>query len=536
MSTFTSPPSLDLDPRDAKSLALKGASDINLPKLKYWNYGPCTHHQTPQVSCEFRKCGGDFFSHQRVGVTWLYLRGSGLLADLPGVGKTSQVLGLAALLKERGELDHRMLIVCQTAAVLQWLAEAQRWIPNIKSDAVYAGLNKKQRIQKYVQDWDLMVVGAHMLLQDWKQLEQLDVRTLIIDDVDPLLNHDTQTHQRLVSLSGNAERCVVMNGTSIQTKLQQLHAALMPCGGIDVFGSLSQFEHRYVRKERVRELTASGRVVVKDRDAGYRNGEELKKKLAPLFLRRRYEDLNDIRMPTLMPPTHVWLDLHPAQAKKYKELQEGVLRLKRDGVEKVKHAQALARVTYGQQICAGLPALGEEDGAEASVKLDWLVKQVTEAWPDRKVVAFIKNLGMVRAAEARFTNRGIGVAKIWGQETSAAKRQAETLRFWEDPNCRVMLGTASIERSLNFQNANILVNVDSHLNPARMAQLAGRIRRAGSRHDHVWVFNLFCNNTQESRYLDVLQRRQAVADYAWEEQSELYDALSPMELLNLITP
>lgn len=530
-------PTTEVDLRIQRAEAVKRADDISLPRLKFWNYSACAAHgPEPKVDCEYRACGGELFSHQRVGVMWLYLRKSGLLADLPGCGKTNQTLGLAALMKERGELTNRMLIVCQTPAVLQWLAEAQRWVPKLRTDAVYSGLSKPKRVQKYVQDFDLMIIGYHMLLQDWKMLEKLEIGTLIIDDVDPLLNHETQTHERLVALSRNTERCVVMNATAIQTKLQQVHAALLPAGGFDVFGSLTQFEHRFVRKDVTREVTPSGRVITKAVDAGYRNGEELKRKLGPLFLRRKYEDLTDIRMPTLMPPKHVWLDMHPEQRKKYTELQQGVLRLKKDGVEKIKHAQALAKVTYGQQICAGLPALGEEDGKQASVKLDWLVQAVTQAWPDRKVVAFIKNLGMVRAAEARLNARGVGTAKIWGPDASATHRAGEIQRFWKDPDCRVLLGTSSIERSLNLQNANILVNVDTILNPARMSQLAGRIRRAGSTHEHIWIFNLFCRDSQEERYLDVLQRRQAVADYTWDEQSEMYEALSPIELLSLITP
>lgn len=524
------------DLRIERAQAVKAADDVNLPPLKYWNVDPCPHHEEPKVDCEYRACGGELFSHQRVGVMWLYLKKSGLLADLPGVGKTNQILGLAALLKERGELTNRMLLVVQTPSVLQWFMEAQRWVPKLRTQVVYSGLNKAKRIERYVQDFDLLIVGSHMMLQDWEMLEKLEFETLVIDDVDALLNHETKTHSRLVSLAQGTDRCIVLNATAIQTRLQQVHAALLPAGGFDVFGSLSQFEHRFVRTETTRELTSSGRVVTRTQDVGYRNGAELKRKLSPLFLRRRYEDLSDIRMPTLMPPKHVWLDLHPAQRKKYKELQEGVLRLKKDGVEKVKHAQALAKVTYGQQICAGLPALGEDDGKEASIKLDWLVQAVTEAWPDRKVVAFIKNIGMVKAAEARLVNKGVGVAKIWGPEPSAAKREQEKQRFWSDPECRVLLGTSSIERSLNLQNANILVNVDTILNPARMSQLAGRIRRAGSKHEHIWVFNLFASDTQEDRYLSVLQKRQAVADFTWSEQSELYEALSPMELLSLITP
>lgn len=526
----------DRDLRTERAEAVKRAADIALPELKYWNSSPCAMHEEPKVDCEYRACGGELFSHQRVGVMWLYLRQSGLLADLPGVGKTNQVLGLAALLKERGELTKRMLIVCQTPAVLQWLAEAQRWVPKLRSDAVYTGLTKKHRIAKYVQDWDLMIIGYHMLLQDWKMLEKFEVGCLVIDDVDPLLNHETRTHQTLVTLSQNADRCIVMNATSIQTRLEQVHAALLPAGGFDTFGSLSQFERRYVRKEYSREMTKSGRVYTREITTGYKNGEELRAKLGPLVLRRRYEDLTDVRMPTLMPPEYVWLEMHPEQKKRYAELQEGVLRLKTEEGEKVKHAQALAKVTYGQQICAGLPALGEVDGPQASVKLDWLQHQVTNAWEGRKVVAFIKNIGLVEAAQQRFAKLGIDTATIWGRDANAQRRAAEIQRFWKDPSCRVLLGTSAIERSLNLQNANILVNVDTLLNPARMAQIAGRIRRAGSQHQHIWVFSLFCRDTQEDRYLDVLQRRQAMADYTWGEQSELYESLSPLELLSLITP
>lgn len=525
-----------LSPRLQRAEQVKQADDIAFPPLKYWNDSPCAAHATPQVDCEYRACGGELFSHQRVGVMWLYLRQKGLLADLPGVGKTNQILGLAALLKERGELVNRMLIICNTPSALQWFMEAQRWVPQIKTQVVFSGLNKQKRIERYVQDFDVLIIGQHMMLQDFEILEKLDFETLVVDDVDALLNHETQTHQRIVSLSTGCKRAIIMNATAIQTKLQQVHAALMPAGGLDVFGSLGQFERRYVRQETERRMGPSGRVSMHKVDAGYKNGEELRSKLGPLFLRRRYEDLSDVRMPTLMPPKHVWLDMHPEQRKKYDELKAGILRLKKDGVEKVKHAEALAKVTYGQQICAGLPALGEEDHKQASVKLDWLVHQVTEAWPDRKVVVFIKNLGMIAAAEQRLLKKGVGVAKIWGKEASATHRAAEIARFWKDTSCRVLLGTSSIERSLNLQNANILVNVDTMLNPARMHQVAGRVRRAGSKHQHVWVFNLFVRDTQEDRYLDVLQRRQAVADYTWGESSELYESLSPVELLSLISP
>lgn len=526
-----------MDPRRERALALKEASDVRLPRLKYWSYDACAAHApTPKPDCEFRACGGELFAHQRVGVMWLYLCKKGLLGDLPGLGKTGQTLFLTALLKERGELTDRMVVICQTPSALQWFAEAQRWTPKLQTEVIYAGMTKAARVERYVKNWDLLIIGWHMVLKDWQMLERFGVKNWAIDDVDPLLNHDTKAHQRIVNLTQDAERVVVMHGTSIQTKLQQLHAALLPAGGFETFGTLGQFEARYVRKEYSREITRSGRVFTREITTGYRHGEELKKKLSPLVLRRTYDDLTDLRMPTLMPPETVWLDLHQPQRERYTELQAGVIRLKRDEGETIKHAAALARVSYGQAICSGLPAIGDPDSKFGSVKLDWVMQQVTGPWEDRKVVCFIKNIGLVKAAQQRLTNAAIGFATVWGQDASAKSRDSEIGRFWTDPNCRVLLGTSSIERSLNLQVANILVNVDTLYNPSRMQQLAGRVRRAGSAHQHVWVFTLLTRDTQEERLMPVLERRQAVADYVWSDTNDLFQPLSPIELLSLISP
>lgn len=524
------------DRLEATLLSIKSAKDVNLPELRYWNTSPCPAHDAPKPDCEFQECGGPLFAHQRVGLTWLYLRKKGVLGDLPGLGKTNQILSLAALMKESGELDRsRFIIICQTPSVLQWLREARRWVPEIRAAAVPSKTPKPLREEIYGQDWEILVIGAHMAVRDASLLAKLGVRSFAIDDVDPLLNHSNRTHQKLVELTQMATRCIVLNATPIQTDLSQIHAATVPVGGLEAFGSLSMFERKFLRIEWNKTVTKRGKVIMQKTVVGYKNGDLLKERLAPLYLRRDYDDLTDLRMPVLAPPSNVWLDMHPPQRARYEELRDGVITLLREDAKQVKKVQALAQFTYGAQICAGLPALGEKDGPQASVKLDWLVQQVVRHWQGQKVVVFMRNIGMIKAAESRFSDVGVGTAKIWGQGQSAQEREAEKERFWRDPECRVLLGTSAIERSLNFQNASILVNVDSILNPARMNQLAGRIRRAGSSHARVFIFNLFVVNSQEDAYPDILAKRQAVADFVWEEESELFAKLSASELLSLIT-
>jgi SNF2 family DNA or RNA helicase len=272
---------------------------------------------------------------------------------------------------------------------------------------------------------------------------------------------------------------------------------------------------------------------------GYKNLNDFQSKFNPMVIRHGYEDLNDVRMPDVMPATQVWLEMYPEQQKRYALLQAGVLELLgKDETPQQKAISALAAYNYGTQICTGLPALGEPDGPGASAKLDWLERELAEGnFADQKVVIFLKNIGSVSALHERLTRRGVGYETIWGRETRKEEREAAQRRFWEDPAQRVMIGTSAMERGLNLQIANILVFVESIPNPARMHQLLGRIRRAGSVHSHVFPFYLLMSDTQEERYLRVLGTRQALVDAVWNEDSaELFDRLSPDELLRLITP
>lgn len=522
------------DRRRAVSLRLKSASDIQLPQLKYWNYGSCSRHDTAQIDCEYRACGGELFAHQRVGAMWLYAVRRGILADVPGAGKSGQIFGLLALLKEKGELVDRAIIICQTPAVLQWVAEASRWVPKLRVEAAPGGLTKGQRIERYSTNWDVLVVGYHVLIKDIRLFERLEPGVVITDDVDPLLDHSNQTHRAIVSLAARSERSVVINATNIQTRLQQIHAAAVPVGGHDIFGTLTSFETKYVRKEKVTIYTKKGRKLIQKKTVGYKNISDLREKLSPIFLRRNYDQLVDIRMPAIMPAENVWLELHPTQRAKYTQLQSEVITLIRESGTEIRPATARTKFMYGQEICAGLPALGEADGPDASVKLDWVLKQLQDNWSDRKIVVFIKNLGLVQAFQERLKAQNIGFATIWGLERDAQHRKEEQDRFWNDPHCRVFMGTSAIERSLNLQVANIVVNVDTHLNPSRMAQILGRARRAGSKHSHVFVFNLLCRETQEESYLDILSRREALAAAVYGERQEIYEELSALELLRLI--
>lgn len=516
--------------------AVRRATDFRLPDLRYFNSDPCPQHQSIQADC--RQCGIVLRRHQRIGVAWLYVVRRGLIADSMGTGKTAHVAALLALLMESGELDEaRVVIVVHSGSpVMQWQAELNRLVPAL-AVAVAMG-TRQERVERYLTPWRVMLMGYHMFSRDMEDLLNFPVSTLVVDDVDPLRHRENKTAYAIKRLARDCQRVVILSGTPLQKRLHELHSVLEPIGGRQIFGSELTFRQRYVREEKVR-IYARGRngksrAVDTTKAVGYKNIDEFSRRVQPLALRRTAADITDVDLPAVV-SHNVFLDLYPAQRARYRQLQNGVLKIIKAEGTTLSRPVAVAQFTYGAMLCSGLGTLGEDDGPGSSVKLDWLEQKLVEGdLSDEKVVCFMNFKNSIRVMQERLTRAGVGYVTIWGEEKRPAARFAAQEQFWHDPDCRVLMGTSAIEQSLNLQCARHLVNVDTILNAARMAQLSGRIRRDGSAYSTVYVHNLLTTATQEEQYLPLLEREQALQDAVWGEQSELFPSLSPLALLSLI--
>lgn len=528
-------PDLSVIPDESRKAAawkLRNSKDFNLPELKFFNYSPCPKHEVLDIQC--LDCGVQPRKHQRVGIGWLYLVKKGLIGDSVGTGKTVQAAGLIAALKESGELSaNRCLVVCRPGAVPQWYSQLNRFLNEI--NVTVATGPKKKRIERYLSPWDVLLMGYQMLIRDADTLTSaFNIGTIIVDDVDAIRNFDTHTAVAINRIAKDANRAVVMSGTPLQKRLEDMHSYLSPVGGTEVLGGRNVFKHRFVREKLVSIVSEKGQTKIGKKVDGYKNLDEFKEIIAPMVLRRTADDIDDVDLPAIQ-PSNIFLDPYEAQKQKYAELKKGVLRIISEQGEQVKRATAIAKFLYGAQICTGLCAIGEPDLPGTSVKLDWLERTLVDGdLSDEKVVVFINFKNTIRSLQDRLENNGVQFETIWGEVTNKQARFEAQDRFWRDDNKRVLIGTTAIEQSLNLQVSRHLVNVDMILNPARMEQLAGRIRRDGSSYKTVYVHNLLTSGTQEEGYLPLLEREQALIDHIWDAKSELFEALSPLALLQLI--
>jgi SNF2 family DNA or RNA helicase len=544
--------------REAASLRIKALPDIrDFPDLAWFNSAPCEMHRpAPHPLC--RRCGIIPRKHQRVGAAWLYLGLPGeLLSDQFGSGKTAQVLMALAMCKESGELsyDNRCVILCRPAALHDpWANEIARLTPGL--DVIIADGSPKQREKLYRGKWEVAVVSSRTFSPsggtqrprpgDVAILLGCPAGILVYDDVDEMRSPKTRTHKAVKKLAAQCTRVIAVHATPLQKRLMELHSFTVPLGGEDRLGPEWRVRQRYVTSTR-KWITVPDRKDPSGRrrsrraitvDTGVTSNPEriaeFRRLIAPMVLRRTAADFDDVELPAIQ-VNPVFLDLLPRQRARYEELRQGVLRRLRASGEEITYSAAAAAFTRGWQICAGLAGL--DDGAEApgsSVKLDWVMDALTGDLAEEKAVCFVYHRGNVRALSARLSEAGIRHVLLWSEMTDKRKR-AERLRlFRDDPGYRVLVGTTTIEASLNLQAARHLIAVDTILNPARMQQLVGRVRRQGSAFGMVFFHHLLALDTQEDGYLPLLRREQGVSDVVWNERDDVFRALSPAQLMRMV--
>lgn len=468
------------------------------------------------------------FDYQLQGILWLYLTPKAILADSTGLGKSLQCLSLLTLLKDRGKLskDNRAIIIVPATSVYSsWKSDGFDKFAVPLNYAIGRGTKAKRKEIYEDNSWEVLLTNYETVRTDIDLLEKLGFKHVIMDEVDYIKNHSSKVAKAVKRITFDAHRVVAVSATPIQNSLLDLHSILEALGLNKIFGSKTAFDRRY-HEHAIDQIRTKARTIYKKKVIGYKNTEELKKKLDPYFIRRTYQDV-DVKIPEIQSQVK-FTELTPEQRQLYDQIKRGFAKLTPNSPPKEIKAAALKL----RQVCTSTATAGAS--FDSSGKFDWLVDTLKSDWAESKVVIFSNWKDSIRALETRMQAAGIGYVTFTGDDTSQISREQKRKQFWEDPTTRVLIGTTAIEKSLNLQCANIQVNLDMLYNPSRHQQLAGRVHRVGSIHDQAWVFSLLTKDTIEEQVMRLLQQKQAISDHIFDDTSTVFDQLSTAELYKLI--
>ena len=182
--------------------------------------------------------------YQKQGVAWLqFLRESGfggILADEMGLGKTLQTLALLRFVRQTQPATLPMLVVCPTSLVFNWMVEARKFTPELKTLALQ-GPDRHARFEQ-IASHDLVVTSYALIRRDAERYRDLEFDTVILDEAQHIKNRQTQNAQAVKAIA--ARHRLVLTGTPLENSVLDLWSIfdfLMP----GYLGSAQDFRERY---------------------------------------------------------------------------------------------------------------------------------------------------------------------------------------------------------------------------------------------------------------------------------------------------
>lgn len=425
-------------------------------------------------------------NYQKAGIAFMRARKYSLNADAPRLGKTIQSLGLVNSYNRPA----RVLVICPANAKINWCREAKRWLVHQGTIGYCEGDENP--------DTDFLAINFQILGRHLNSIGSRQWDFIFVDEAHFLGNPKSQRTQQVMSLDAELHM-VFLTGTPVYTRPIQLWPMLQR---LDHQGLGSNF-WRYVKRYCNAERDENGRWKYDSSS----NEEELQFKLRERFMIRREKSDVSAELPTsritvALPKTGLDRLLKKEKDLVSKNLGDLMDRLKGEMTDA--EWTELAKFDGRDDLFTGPVASVRRDIALAKVPM--VTEFVEELLlSERKVVVFTHHRDVTQALSAAFTP--YGVATVIGG-ISSAKREAERIRFQEDPACRVFVGNITAAGSaIELSAADVIVFAELSWVPSEIDQAEERIWLP-TKTVPLTIYRLVIEDSVESVIAAVLEARQ----------------------------
>ena len=437
------------------------------------------------------------YPYQREGMLHLVFRERALLADEMGLGKTIQAIAACALLEHLGKAK-RVLVVTPASLKSEWEEQIGRFT-TLPLRLLFGSRNQRLQAYRGTDPPFFTICNYEQILRDSLDInEHFKPDIVVLDEAQRIKNWSTKTAQSVKRLQ--SRYAFVLTGTPIENRIDELQS-IVDFLDPSLLGPLFRFNREHY------ELDEKGR------PEGYRNLAGLRRKVAPVLLRRRKAEV-ETELPERTDRT-LFVSLTKGMREEYAEYERQV----GDLANKAKRRPLTAKeqdllmifLSMMRMICDS-PGLMKNNSSRDCPKLAELERVLEESLsePDVKAIIFSEWIGMLERVRELADRMGIGYAWHTGS-VPQKKRRAEIRTFQQDPDCRLFLSTDSGGVGLNLQNASVVINCDLPWNPAKLEQ---RIARAWRKNQTraVTVVNLVARETIEHGMLSTLAQKTELSD------------------------
>ena len=490
------------------------------------------------------------YSYQQEAIDFALAKQSSL-AMLPcGSGKTFIGIGAYAQAKARGLIATPGLIVVKASLKYQWAKEIEKFscfkphIIETKAQLCSYELSKLKKAQskEEKEEWLLKIdkkfnaqfENVDLFIANYESLTDSEIRSklhalkidfIMADEIHYDKNYKAKRSQSLAEFK-TAKIKIGATATPIQKDYCDAYgifSILVPT----LYKNFSEFATRHIR------YGGFGRII------GFKNTDALMIRLKPYLFLKTEEDIAS-QLPEMMPPIQLWCDPDPKVKAMCQTIFEELAILKEE--EKILCAKfksqaeyenseermqlegkIMALQTFSQELADAPELLEITDSNMAknycinskyvNPKLELLAERVAEIIDSgEKVVIFSRFERMQDIIERRLKKEdsNLIVAKVHGGIKGEERYQQANVLFKENPNCKVLLASNSMAEGISLSWCKYLIEYDLAESYAIQTQRHGRIRRADSIHQTLFVYQILMRDTWDQIALKIVSKKEAM--------------------------
>lgn len=528
------------------------------------------------------------YPHQHEGIKWLWglhVKGmGGILGDDMGLGKTMQIasffVGLFA-----SDLIKRALVVVPKTLIAHWSKELS-FVGLGSKTRDYSGTSASQRgyaLQYILQSGGILLTTYDVVRNNWQALRgdfhgrdgfgdtSEDIATwdyMVLDEGHLIKNPSTQRAKSLKEIP--CAHRIVLSGTPIQNNLREMWALFDFCCP-QLLGDKKEFKARY--EDTI--LSANSKDSTdRQKRIGSAVGQELRKRIAPFFLRRMKSEVfpnsSDTADRKLSRKTDiiVWLRLTERQRELYTAFLESktahqslegsalaaltvlkkicdhpsllTQRAADDIAEGMESMLSAADAAAAEVMSASIARLMEVDesctGSHAAIscKIAFIMTLLEKLDGEgHRTLVFAQTRKMLDIIQKEIIRKHYCYRRIDGT-MKASDREKYVQEFQRDPSIPIFLLTSKVGGlGLTLTAADRVIIVDPAWNPSTDNQSVDRAYRIGQKLD-VIVYRLMTSGTIEEK----IYRKQVFKGGLFKvatEHKEQFRYFSHQELRELLT-
>ena len=462
-------------------------------------------------------------NYQKDGVKWLYTLYKcdlgGILADEMGLGKSIQTISfIKQIIKEKK--DAKIMIVCPTALVYNWISEFDKFGSDLKYVAVAENKEKRLQIIKDFNKYNIFITSYGLIRNDNDEYEDKEFDLCVIDEAQAIKNYQANMTKEIKKIKAKTK--IALTGTPLENSVLELWSIfdfILP----GYLNSLMKFKEKYgikdVDEESLSKLTL------------------LNYQIKPFILRRKKIEVTK-DLPEKI-ENNIYLELPKMQKALY---LEELNRTKKEMDELIAtHGFSKARFKILQllmklrQICVD-PGVLYKDYKYDSIKIEKLTEIVKDFVADNhKILIFSSFKRVIDRVKKNFDKEGISNYTISGEVNSKTRKELVDKFNKDDTNC-FLITLKSGGVGLNLTSADIVIHLDIWWNPQVENQATDRAHRIGQT-NKVTVIRLITKGTIEERILELQNKKRILSDNLIEgkDDNTLINTISEEEMQNLLS-